>query len=263
MLMVFDDPVTEGPALPVGYEEPAARAQGFYFYDKKESIVQRMVLLLTRVQLKGMEGHPQPHGAYPMDEETRDFSVVGGTGDFFMARGIATIRTDVTEGFRLKMDIKLYECYVKKKLYLIRTNPRSALLQRRRFDSELRPSLTFRGFSPASIASLLAAIPRLILPRSAGRLCPQRPFPSPSSSYHRRVAAALTLAFLNWSHFDASQGRPLTEPGSPPLATTRLPHSSPPPSTPLRLTATDAPRPARRASHQALAAFHQGQPGAS
>ncbi|XBH83207.1 pentatricopeptide repeat-containing protein At1g77405-like [Triticum dicoccoides] len=87
-----------------------------------------------------------------------------------------------------------------------------ALLQRRRFDSALRPSPTFRGFSPSSIAASLAAIPRLILPRSAGRLCPQRPFPSPSSSYHRRVAAALTLAFLNWSHSDAiPHAVPLTE----------------------------------------------------
>ncbi|XP_048569536.1 pentatricopeptide repeat-containing protein At1g77405 [Triticum urartu] len=88
-----------------------------------------------------------------------------------------------------------------------------ALLQRRRFDAALRPSPTFRGFSPSSIAASLAAIPRLILPRSAGRLCPQRPFPAPSSSYHRRVAAALTLAFLNWSHSDAANPRavPLTE----------------------------------------------------
>ncbi|KAE8795760.1 pentatricopeptide repeat-containing protein [Hordeum vulgare] len=105
-------------------------------------------------------------------------------------------------------------------MYLIRTNPRSALLQRRRFDSALRPSPTFRGFSPASIASSLAAIPRLILPRSAGRLCPQRPFPSPSFSYHRRVAAALTLAFLNWSHSDAS-------PRTVPLRVAALPLAAP------------------------------------
>ena len=42
------------------------------------------------------------------DGKTRDISVVGGTGDFFMARGVATIRTDATEGFfyfRLRMDI--------------------------------------------------------------------------------------------------------------------------------------------------------------
>ena len=53
-------------------------------------------------------------GADIMDEETRDLSVVGGTGDFFMARGIATFRTDTFQGddyFRLQMDIKLYECY--------------------------------------------------------------------------------------------------------------------------------------------------------
>jgi hypothetical protein len=53
-------------------------------------------------------------GAYLMAEKTRDISVVGGTGDFFMARGVATLRTDSFEGlyyFRLQMDIKLYECY--------------------------------------------------------------------------------------------------------------------------------------------------------
>lgn len=53
-------------------------------------------------------------GADLMPEKTRDLSVVGGTGDFFMARGIATFTTDAVEGikyFRLKMDIKLYECY--------------------------------------------------------------------------------------------------------------------------------------------------------
>ncbi|XP_037481335.1 dirigent protein 5-like [Triticum dicoccoides] len=80
-LMVFNDPMTVGKALPLAGEEPAARAQGFYFYDK----------------------------------QTRDFSVVGGTGDFFMARGVTTIRTDAIEGlyyFRLQMDIKLYECYL-------------------------------------------------------------------------------------------------------------------------------------------------------
>ncbi|XP_047063068.1 dirigent protein 5-like [Lolium rigidum] len=82
MLAVFNDPMTAGKALPVAGEEPAAHAEGFYFYD---------------------------------NEKTRDISVVGGTGDFFMARGIATLSTDALEGlyyFRLRMDIKLYECYV-------------------------------------------------------------------------------------------------------------------------------------------------------
>ncbi|GJM96531.1 hypothetical protein PR202_ga13374 [Eleusine coracana subsp. coracana] len=91
-----------------------------------------------------------------------------------------------------------------------------ALLQRRRFDATLRPSPTFRGFSPHSIAAALAAIPRLLLPRSPRRLCPQRPFPnssSASSPANRRLSAALTLAFLSWSHDPAVHPRnsPLSE----------------------------------------------------
>ncbi|GMN31816.1 hypothetical protein TIFTF001_003417 [Ficus carica] len=45
--------------------------------------------------------------------KTRDISVIGGAGDIFMARGIATLTTDAFEGevyFRLRVDIKLYEC---------------------------------------------------------------------------------------------------------------------------------------------------------
>ncbi|GFP86671.1 disease resistance response protein 206 [Phtheirospermum japonicum] len=53
-------------------------------------------------------------GADPLMENTRDISVIGGTGDFFMARGVATLKTDAMEGdvyFRLRVDIKLYECW--------------------------------------------------------------------------------------------------------------------------------------------------------
>ncbi|NP_001169564.1 Pentatricopeptide repeat-containing protein At1g77405-like [Zea mays] len=78
-----------------------------------------------------------------------------------------------------------------------------ALLQRRRFDVTLRVSPTFPGFSPHSIAAALAAIPRFLLPGSPRRLCPQRPFPSASHPSNRRLAAALTLAFLSWSHAHA------------------------------------------------------------
>lgn len=51
-----------------------------------------------------------------MAEKMRDLSIVGGTGDFFMARGVATIST--TDSFkdlyyyRSKMEIKLYECHI-------------------------------------------------------------------------------------------------------------------------------------------------------
>ncbi|WRX19132.1 Dirigent protein - like 10 [Theobroma cacao] len=47
-------------------------------------------------------------GPDPLNK-TRDISVIGGTGDFFMARGIATLMTDAVEGevyFRLHVDIK-------------------------------------------------------------------------------------------------------------------------------------------------------------
>lgn len=50
----------------------------------------------------------------PLVAPPLDICVVGGSGDFFMARGIATIRTDTFQDgdyFRLQMDIKLYECY--------------------------------------------------------------------------------------------------------------------------------------------------------
>ncbi|CAM0907002.1 unnamed protein product [Alopecurus aequalis] len=113
-VMVFDDAVTEGKALPVAGEEPAARAQGFYLYDKKESYNAWFAFSLV-FNSTAYKGTLNLMGADLMAEEKRDFTVVGGTGDFFMARGITTVRTDATEGvlyFRLQMDIKLYECYV-------------------------------------------------------------------------------------------------------------------------------------------------------
>ncbi|GLJ44942.1 hypothetical protein SUGI_0946050 [Cryptomeria japonica] len=54
------------------------------------------------------------NGVDPILVKYRDIPVVGGTGDFLMARGIATINTDAYEGevyFRLRVNITLYECY--------------------------------------------------------------------------------------------------------------------------------------------------------
>ncbi|CAN1189597.1 Dirigent protein [Linum perenne] len=53
-------------------------------------------------------------GADPLMNKTRDVSIVGGTGDFFMHRGVATIMTDSYEGevyFRLRVDMKFYDCW--------------------------------------------------------------------------------------------------------------------------------------------------------
>ncbi|KAJ4896986.1 Dirigent protein 6 [Raphanus sativus] len=109
-LVIFDDPIT----MDKNYlSEYVARAQGFYFYDKKLGVNAWicMTLVFNSTEHKGTLNIM---GADLMREPTRDIPVVGGTGDFFMARGIATVATDASEGlsyFRLKMDIKLYECY--------------------------------------------------------------------------------------------------------------------------------------------------------
>uniref|UniRef100_A0ACD5WNG6 Uncharacterized protein n=1 Tax=Avena sativa TaxID=4498 RepID=A0ACD5WNG6_AVESA len=114
MLAVFNDPMTVGKAMPAAGEEPAAHAQGFYFYDKQEE--QNAWFGFSIVfNSTAHQGTLNLMGADIMSAKTRDISVVGGTGDFFMARGVATLSTDALVGlyyFRLRMDIKLYECYV-------------------------------------------------------------------------------------------------------------------------------------------------------
>ncbi|KAL4382982.1 hypothetical protein GQ457_15G008990 [Hibiscus cannabinus] len=110
MLVVFDDPMTKDQHL---LSPPVARAQGFYFYDMKTTYNAWFAYTLV-FNSSDHKGTLNIMGADMMMEKTRDLSVVGGTGDFFMARGIATLQTMATEGikyFRLKMDIKLYECY--------------------------------------------------------------------------------------------------------------------------------------------------------
>lgn len=110
MLVVFNDPMTKDQHL---LSPSVAKAQGFYFYDKKDSYNAWFAYSLI-FNTSEHKGTLNIMGADLMGEKTRDLSVVGGTGDFFMTRGIATFETHEVEGFkyfRLKMDIKLYECY--------------------------------------------------------------------------------------------------------------------------------------------------------
>ncbi|KAI3407275.1 Dirigent protein [Psidium guajava] len=110
MLVVFDDPITKDQHL---LSTPVARAQGFYFYDMKTAYNAWFAYTLVFNSTE-YNGTINIMGADMMMEKTRDLSIVGGTGDFFMARGIATFQTEAVQGFkyfRLKMDIKLYECY--------------------------------------------------------------------------------------------------------------------------------------------------------
>ncbi|KAL3619220.1 hypothetical protein CASFOL_036790 [Castilleja foliolosa] len=109
-MIVFNDPVTKDNHL---LSEPVARAQGFYFYNNKDlpNAWFAFTLVFNSTEYKGTLNIM---GANIIVEKTRDFSVVGGTEDFFMARGICTASTDVRQDdyyFRLKLDIKLYECY--------------------------------------------------------------------------------------------------------------------------------------------------------
>ncbi|XP_028774807.1 disease resistance response protein 206-like [Neltuma alba] len=109
-LVVFDDPITLDNNL---YSTPAGRAQGFYFYDKKEIFTAWLGFSFV-FNSSHLRGSINFAGADPLMNSTRDISVVGGTGDFFMARGTATLVTDAFEGevyFRLRVHVHLYECW--------------------------------------------------------------------------------------------------------------------------------------------------------
>ncbi|KAK4771429.1 hypothetical protein SAY87_031961 [Trapa incisa] len=109
-LIIFDDPITMDNNL---HSTPVGRAQGFYFYDRKDVYTAWMgfSFVFNSTQHKGSINFA---GANPVLNKTRDISVIGGTGDFFMARGLATLMTDAFEDdvyFRLRTHVKLYECW--------------------------------------------------------------------------------------------------------------------------------------------------------
>ncbi|KAG6397096.1 hypothetical protein SASPL_143258 [Salvia splendens] len=101
MMVVFDDPMTADGRL---LSPAVARAQGFYFYDKKDIFSAWFAYTLV-FNSTDYRGTLNVIGSDPFLEKTRDLSVVGGTGDFFMARGIVTFETDEIQGdfyFRLQ-----------------------------------------------------------------------------------------------------------------------------------------------------------------
>ncbi|XP_047306956.1 disease resistance response protein 206-like [Impatiens glandulifera] len=109
-IVVFDDPITLDNNF---HSPPVGRAQGMYIYDTKNTFTS---WLGFSFYLNSTDCHGTINflGADPIMVKQRDISVVGGTGDFFMHRGIATIMTDAFEGevyFRLQVDIKFYECW--------------------------------------------------------------------------------------------------------------------------------------------------------
>ncbi|XP_071694059.1 dirigent protein-like [Rutidosis leptorrhynchoides] len=109
-VVVFDDPITLDNDL---HSPPVGRAQGFYIYDKQDIFTSWLGFSFV-FNSSAHVGTINFAGADPLMNKTRDISVIGGTGDFFMTRGVATLMTDAFEGevyFRLRVDIKFYECW--------------------------------------------------------------------------------------------------------------------------------------------------------
>lgn len=109
-IAVFDDPITLDNNL---HSTPIGRAQGMYIYDTKTTYTAWLGFSFI-LNTTDYQGTINFIGADPLMNKTRDISIVGGTGDFFMHRGIATLMTDSFEGevyFRLSVDIKFYECW--------------------------------------------------------------------------------------------------------------------------------------------------------
>ncbi|CAN1778402.1 Dirigent protein [Linum perenne] len=109
-IAIFDDPITLDNNL---HSPPVGRAQGMYMYDTKNTFTAWLGFTFC---LNSTHHHGTINfvGADPLMNKTRDVSIVGGTGDFFMHRGVATIMTDAYENevyFRLRVDMKFYECW--------------------------------------------------------------------------------------------------------------------------------------------------------
>ncbi|CAN1778407.1 Disease resistance response protein 206 [Linum perenne] len=110
-IVIFDDPITLDNNL---HSPPIGRAQGMYIlYDTKNTLTAWLAFTFC-LNSTSHHGTINFVGADPIMNKTRDVSIVGGTGDFFMHRGVATIMTDAYEGdvyFRLRVDMKFYECW--------------------------------------------------------------------------------------------------------------------------------------------------------
>ncbi|XP_065859021.1 dirigent protein-like [Euphorbia lathyris] len=106
-MAVFDDPITLDNNL---HSSPIGRAQGSYIYNGKNTLRAWMgfSIVFNSTQYQGIVTFV---GADLILMESRDMPFVGGTGDFFMHRGVATLMTDRDEGeayYRLKINIKFY-----------------------------------------------------------------------------------------------------------------------------------------------------------
>eukprot|EP01018_Ginkgo_biloba_P038490 Gb_33236 [translate_table: standard] len=90
-IIVFNDLLTLGPHL---NSTSIGRAQGLYFYDQKDKFSAWFAFTAVLDHSPHYKGALTFMGADIIELNKRDISVVGGTGDFALARGIATLQTD-------------------------------------------------------------------------------------------------------------------------------------------------------------------------
>eukprot|EP01018_Ginkgo_biloba_P037750 Gb_23182 [translate_table: standard] len=107
-MVVFNDRLTEGPEL---NSTVIGSAQGFYFYDQMDK-PNAWFAFTAVLDTPHYNGTLTFMGADRITLKKRDISVVGGTGDFALARGIATLQSDAVEEnltyFRLLFSVKLF-----------------------------------------------------------------------------------------------------------------------------------------------------------
>ncbi|KAJ7564316.1 hypothetical protein O6H91_02G012700 [Diphasiastrum complanatum] len=93
-IYVFDDPLTLGSSLT---SEKFGRSQGTYFYVSREEIV-GCVSYTVSIQTGKYNGSTlNIFGANPNSRVIKEYSIVGGTGDFLLGRGI--LREEVVNLF--------------------------------------------------------------------------------------------------------------------------------------------------------------------
>ncbi|GFZ06651.1 disease resistance-responsive (dirigent-like protein) family protein [Actinidia rufa] len=101
-----DDPITLDNNL---HSPSVGKAQGLCIYNTQNTYTAWLGFMFV-LNNTDYQDTINFIGADPLMIKTRDISVVGGTGDFFMHRGIATLMTDAFEGkvnFRLNVAIKI------------------------------------------------------------------------------------------------------------------------------------------------------------
>ncbi|KAJ7519740.1 hypothetical protein O6H91_20G054200 [Diphasiastrum complanatum] len=106
-VIVFDDPLTEGPDLT---SKRVGRGQGTYMYDNMYTGFSALLGFSAIIDTPHYNGTINFFGADRLTLPTREISVVGGTGDFELARGIATITTNSIDGdtFIIHCNVRLY-----------------------------------------------------------------------------------------------------------------------------------------------------------